>query len=303
MDEVALGRSQLGRYRLGETIGSDGMGTLHVGRYHGPVGFLRPVLIKSFYPMFAADPEFVRVIVRSARLAASVSQPNLVSTLDVVASGEVLYLVTDHVRGLSFARILRGGSSGRQLAPRRACSVVAGALHGLAAAHDLRSKRAPEGLVHGALCPETILVGFDGVPRITELGMSGMRDWMHTTREGRFRRCLAYTAPELARGEPLSKKSDIFAASAILWEALTGRPLFPGTNMTEVFESLLSMPIPSPREHAPGISEALEAAVMRGLARDVDARFSSAREMILALDAAGELAGGGELSVWAETLL
>jgi len=291
------------------------MGTLHLAHYLGPVGFARPVHVKRFHAPYASDPDFVRALVRGARLAARVRQANIVSTLDVVAEDGVLMLVTDDVRGESLARVLRRRPPGRRLgqgnaprrpgevvSPRHACTLVSGVLHGLAAAHDLRSKRAPGGIVHGAISPDTILVGFDGLPRVTELGMSRLVDWLQTSREGRFRSSLGYTAPEVARGEPMSVRSDLFAVSAVLWETLTDRPLFAGSNAAEVLEGVLSSSqVQSPREHA-DVTEGVAAVVLRGLARDPEDRFSSAREMIDALDATGELAGGGELSVWADSL-
>ena len=232
----------------------------------------------------------------------------------MIAVGDVLLLVTDHMPGESLAQLLlrrparrrldKGNAPRRPggiLSPRHACTLIAGVLHGLAAAHGFRSRRAPEGIVHGALSPDNILIGFDGLPRVSELGMSGLFDWLQTSREGRFRSGLGYTAPELAEGQPSSVRTDLFAVSAILWEALADRPLFSGSNAAELFDRLLSSPIPSPREYA-DVPEAVAAVVLRGLARDPGDRFASAREMIDALDATRHLVAEGELSAWADSL-
>jgi serine/threonine protein kinase len=300
--ESDLGPTMVDRYCIDQMVGSDAMGTEHLGRYLGPVGFSRRVLIKRLHAQYASDPEFVRVFVKGARVAARVRHPNVVATLDVVATDTVLYLVTDFTPGQTLGSILRKQAPSA-LAPRHACAIVSGVLHGLGAGHELRSKRAPAGIVHGSLSPDAILVGHDGLARVSGLGMARMHDWLQTTREGRFRRSLPYTAPELARGEQLQTgQSDVFAASAILWEALTGRPLFQGPNAAETFENVLSARISSPRDLAPAVSPAIAAVVLRGLERDSTRRFASARQMICALDETRELAGNGELSVWAVSL-
>jgi serine/threonine-protein kinase len=300
IDEGNLAPMLLDRYSLDETVGSDAMGTEHLGRYLGPVGFTRKVLIKRLHAPYASDPEFVRVFVQGARLAARVRHPNVVTTLDVVAAEGVLMLVTDFAPGQTLGSILRKRTP---VPPRPACAIVSGVLHGLDAGHDVRTRRTPAGIVHGSLSPDLILVGYEGRARVSGLGMTRMHDWLQTTREGRFRRSLPYTAPELATGEQRhTGQSDVFAASAILWEALTGRALFQGANAAETFENIQAGRIPSPREHAPGVSETVAAVVLRGLERDPSRRFASARDMICALDETRELAGNGELSQWAQAL-
>jgi eukaryotic-like serine/threonine-protein kinase len=313
--EERLARAALDRYVVGEVIAADAMGTLHAGRYLGPVGFSRPVLVKSFHPPYASDPDFVRALVRGARVAASVRQPNIVATLDVIAHAGKLLLVTDRVQGESLACVFRRrpprprrgqGNVARRLgsvlSPKYAAAVVAGVLHGLAAAHELRTKRAPKGVVHGALSPETVIVGLDGIPRVAELGMSRVFDWLQSTREGRFRTSLGYAAPELVEGGPMTVGTDLFALSALLWEALADRPLFAGGSPVEVLTNVLFAPIPSPRDFVPDVTTALADVTLKGLARNPGDRFSSAREMIGALAATGELAGPGELSEWADLL-
>jgi serine/threonine-protein kinase len=290
------------RYCIDQAIGADAMGTDHLGRYLGPVGFSRKVLIKRLHAQYAADAEFVRVFVKGARVAARVRHPNVVATLDVVATGGVLLLVTDFSPGRTLGSILRRQAP-VPLATRHACAIVSGVLHGLGAGHELRSRRAPDGVVHGSLSPDAILVGNDGLARVSGLGLARMHDWLQTTREGRFRKSLAYTAPELAKGEQHpTGQSDVFAAAAILWEALTGRALFQGANAAETFENLLGLRVVSPREIAPAVSASVAAVVLRGLERDPARRFASTREMIGSLDETRELAGNGELSVWAESL-
>src|SRR5581483_3906231 len=97
----------VGRYALHGEIASGGMATVHFGRLIGPAGFSRTVAIKRLHPQYAKDPEFVSMFLDEARVAARIRHPNVVSTLDVVATQGELFLVMDYVQGESLARLLR----------------------------------------------------------------------------------------------------------------------------------------------------------------------------------------------------
>src|SRR5579871_4717260 len=97
----------VGRYALYGKIASGGMATVHLGRLLGPVGFSRTVAIKRMHPHFTEDPEFVSMFLDEARLAARVRHPNVVPTLDVVATEGELFLVMDYVQGETLARLQR----------------------------------------------------------------------------------------------------------------------------------------------------------------------------------------------------
>jgi serine/threonine protein kinase len=97
----------IGRYLLFGEIASGGMATVHFGRLNGPAGFARTVAIKRLHPQYAKDPEFVSMFLDEARLAARIQHPNVVPTLDVVATESEIFLVMEYVQGESFARLLR----------------------------------------------------------------------------------------------------------------------------------------------------------------------------------------------------
>src|SRR5437016_6846261 len=115
------------------------MATVHFGRLLGPVGFSRTVAIKRLHPQYAKDPEFVSMFLDEARLAARIRHPNVVPTLDVVATQGELFLVMEYVPGESVARLSRALRERRQTIPLRIFSgVMAGVLHGLHAAHEAK---------------------------------------------------------------------------------------------------------------------------------------------------------------------
>src|SRR2546427_12969349 len=122
----------VGRYAVYDEIACGGMASVRVGRLLGPVGFSRTVAIKCLHPQFAKDPEFVSMFLDEARLAARIRHPNVVSTLDVVATQGELFLVMDYVQGESLARLLRASrETAHRMPPHVAATIVAGALQGL----------------------------------------------------------------------------------------------------------------------------------------------------------------------------
>ena len=151
----------VGRYALYNAIAAGGMATVHLGRLLGPVGFSRTVAIKRLHAQFASDPEFVSMFLDEARLAARIRHPNVVPTLDVVATGGELFLVMEYVPGESIARLARTLRENHEALPTRILSaIMAGVLHGLHAAHEAKDERGvPLGIVHRDMSPQNVLVG------------------------------------------------------------------------------------------------------------------------------------------------
>src|SRR5579859_5737754 len=113
------------------------MATVHFGRLLGPVGFSRTVAIKRLHPQYAKDPEFVSMFLDEARLAARIRHPNVVPTLDVVATAGELFLVMEYVQGESLARLVRAvRAQERTISPNIVAAIMSGVLHGLHAAHE-----------------------------------------------------------------------------------------------------------------------------------------------------------------------
>src|SRR5262245_394878 len=150
------------------------MATVHLGRLLGPVGFSRTVAIKRLHAQFATDPEFVSMFLDEARLAARIRHPNVVPTLDVVATEGELFVVMEYVHGESLSRLIKEEArNGRRIPPRIAASLISGTLQGLHAAHEARDERGnPLNIVHRDVSPQNILVGSDGIARVLDFGVA-----------------------------------------------------------------------------------------------------------------------------------
>jgi serine/threonine protein kinase len=292
----------VGRYALHREIAAGGMATVHLGRLLGPVGFSRTVAIKRLHPQFAREPEFVSMFLDEARLAARIRHPNVVSTLDVVAADGEIFLVMEYIEGEALSNLLRfAAANGERMPARIAASIVVGCLHGLHAAHEARDEQgAPLDIVHRDVSPQNMLVGIDGIPHLLDFGIARAAGRLVTTREGHVKGKFAYMAPEQLRGEAASRKSDIFGAAIVLWETLAGDRLFRGETEAATLERVLFGEIPDVRTRNPELPESIDPVIRRGLARASAARYSTAREMALAIEGALGVASPTEVARWLE---
>jgi serine/threonine-protein kinase len=295
----------IGRYALHGEIASGGMAVVHFGRLLGPVGFSRPVAIKRLHPQLAREPNVRAMFIDEARLASRIRHPNVVPTLDVVADGGDLLLVMEYVHGESLQQLLRAGRKRGERVPLRiTLAVMTAVLHGLHAAHEATTETGqPLNVVHRDVSPQNVMVGVDGVARVLDFGIARATVRLENTREGIVKGKLAYMAPEQLGGAIVDRRADVYAATVVLWEMLTGKRLFVREDGGAVMiDKLLRGTIESPSAHAAGTPRLLDAIVLHGLARTPDQRFATAREMALALERLGELAPASEIGAWVETL-
>jgi len=275
---------------------------VHFGRLLGPAGFARPVAIKRLHAQFARDPDFVKMFFDEARLAARIAHPNVVATLDVVAVDDEVFLVMDYVRGASLAQLIRTvRRRAERVQPLIGAGVVSGMLHGLHAAHEARNDRGERlDLVHRDVSPQNVLVGTDGVPRLLDFGVAKASGRLQTTRDGQLKGKLAYMAPEQVRGDPLSRRTDVYAASVVLWEVLTGKRLFYAENEASVLARVLNAEVPAPSSIVPDLPASFDRVVAKGLDRDPAKRYATAREMAAELEAVIGVASPTEIGEWVE---
>ncbi|MBL8923181.1 MAG: serine/threonine protein kinase [Myxococcaceae bacterium] len=293
MSLVSSSPRTVGRYLMGGPIAVGGMASVHLGRIEGSAGFKKPVAIKRMLAS-SADTEARAMLLDEARLASRVQHANVVQTLDVIEDGPELFVVLEYVHGESFDQLqARARSLGQQCPARVAAGVVAGALRGLHAAHEAKGEDGqPLDLVHRDFSPHNVLVGIDGVPRVLDFGVARARGRLQGTRDGQLKGKLAYLSPEQVHGEA-SRRSDVFAAGIVLWEALTGQRLFDAPSEAEVLSKVLLCRVP-PLDDA---LAAWQPVLDRALERDPEARFPTALAMAEALERA-VVATTAEISAW-----
>ncbi len=293
----------VGRYVLYDEIAAGGMATIHIGRMLGEIGFTRPVAVKRLLPQFARDPEFVSMFLEEARLAARIRHPNVVQVLDVVReeSANELFLVMEFIQGETVTRLTRVTRKRARIVPMSiALAIASDLLQGLHAAHEAKDEAGrPLEIVHRDVSPHNVIVGNDGVARVLDFGIAKASSSSQSTREGEVKGKFAYMAPEQLSSVPLDRRADVFAASIVLWEMLTGGRLFQAPDPAAIVGRVLNGRIAPPSELAQGIPAQLDALVMHGLERDRDRRFATAADMARAIESLGiPIARTIEVGTW-----
>jgi serine/threonine-protein kinase len=262
------------------------MASVYLGRLLGRVGFRRTVAVKRLHAHLALDPDFRAMFLDEARLAARIRHPNVVPTLDIVSTNDELFLVMEYIDGESLSALVRRlGQQNLRIPLPIISAIVCDTLAGLHAAHEAKGDHGePLSIVHRDVSPQNVLVGADGVSRVLDFGVAKAIGNSVQTRDGQIKGKLAYMSPEQIRDGPLTRSADIYAAGVVLWEMTMGRRLWAAESEAALVAKMVSGDAPPAYTGPAGGSYQLDEVIMRGLARDPQERFATARDMARALE-------------------
>ncbi len=271
------GRMLGDRYQIGEVIGRGGMAEVHEGR---DLRLGRRVAVKILRPDLARDPSFQARFRREAQSAAALNHPNIVAVYDtgedtLMGEGEtaviVPYIVMEYVDGMTLRQLL---ASGRRLLPERALEISAGVLSALDYAHR-------HGIVHRDIKPANVMLTRTGDVKVMDFGIARAMNDTNTATMTAAQSVMGtaqYLSPEQARGEVVDARSDLYSASVLLYELLTGKPPFTGESPVSIaYQHVSEMPTP-PSQVDPGVTPEIDAVVLRALAKSPDDRYQTAAE-------------------------
>ncbi len=291
------------RYELLDTIASGGMARVYLGRMQKGASNKAdpaPVAVKILHPHLVDDPDAVALFLDEARVATRIRHPNVVSVRDVDMVGHDLVIVMEYVEGIALSGLLRGLRDRSMKMPISAVvRVVAEALRGLHAAHELVADDGePMKIVHRDVSPHNIIVGADGLTRVTDFGVATSVGRLAQTRtDGVVRGKLQYLAPEQIHRKDPDRRVDVWAAGVVLWECLTGRRLFEGGTEAETLSQILRDPIDPPSTRRHEVPLALDDICLRALERDPARRFATAEDFANALEHESDTATGAPADV------
>ena len=273
MDEDALlGRTLAERYRIDALIAPGGMARVYRARDER---LERDVAVKVLSAPYADDPAFVDRFLGEARAAASLTHPSLVHVYDSGSDDGAHFIVMEL---LDRHRTLRSLLDERgRLSADEVVAIGTEILAGLGAVHE-------RGLVHCDVKSSNVMLAPGSAAKLIDFGIAtaphGGTD--AATSIG----SLPFMSPEQLHGEALTPASDLFSLGAVLYEALTGRPPYPGSTPQEVSAAHQNATVQPPSSLVPDVPKRLDAAILQALRRDPGSRFHSARAMAVALESA-----------------
>jgi serine/threonine-protein kinase len=278
-----VGRTVAG-YHLAEYIGEGGTATVyraeHPERGRAAVKLLRPRL--------AQDPIAVKRFLREAEYGARVKHPNIVQTYDYGATDGLHYLALEWAQGEPLAEFINRSG---QVAPPLVATIIEQLGAALSSAHKA-------GIIHRDLKPANIMYDpATQTAKLLDFGIardSELNPEERLTRAGFFVGTLQYVAPETLSGELVSEQADVYSLATIAYYLLTHELPFTGKSPRELFQQLLTQNPVSLNQAVKGLrfSPPIEAAVMRGLERDLSKRSKTVDEFARELCTAVRQGGG-----------
>ncbi len=279
---------QFGKYTLMRKLASGGMAELFLALHRSVAGFEKIVVIKRILPQMNNDRQFIDMLLHEARIAATLTHPNVVQTYDVGQVDGTYFIAMEHIEGEDIRTIVREMKRKNVLEfpLEHALAIVMGLCAGLAYAHDKRGVDGrPLGIVHRDISPQNIVVTFTGDIKVVDFGVAKSLHAVEDSKGGHLKGKVPYMSPEQANGEEIDFRSDIFAAGVILFELTTGKRLFKSSSEYDTLKLICESEYPLPSDVAPNYPAPLERIVMKALAKNRDARYASARDMQAELEA------------------
>jgi serine/threonine-protein kinase len=260
-------------------LAKGGMGEVHLARTRGVGGFERLVVVKCALPGLAERTQ--EMLLAEARLAATLQHTNIVQVHDVDTHEGAVFLAMEYLHGQDTRAILRRSwGQGQPLEIDQALAITLAVCAGLHYAHD---KRDVDGtaleIVHRDVSPSNVFVTYDGGVKLIDFGIAKATTLPSETQLGTIKGKPGYMSPEQCRCEPIDRRSDVFCVGILLYELTVGRRPFVADNEYLLSKQIMDDDPPRPTAVIPGYSPALEAVVMKALAKDRRHRFSSALAM------------------------
>jgi eukaryotic-like serine/threonine-protein kinase len=281
---------QVGAYHVLFELGRGGMGSVHLARSIGPQGVERLVAIKRAREALAPGSEVGDRFLDEVRVTALIHHANVVSVHQAGADERGYYLVFDYVEGESLdGLVTRAAARGERLPLRVVLRIVLDALAGLQAAHTATDAAGRLlGILHRDVSTHNLLVGRDGVTRLSDFGIAKSTLSSAVTEQGEVQGKLVYMAPEYVQKLPVDRTIDVYAMGVTLWVALAGKEPWQDSTVAQILRFILMHGVPPPSSMGIEVDSEIEAIVARACSRDSGFRFQSAREMLDALEAAGK---------------
>jgi serine/threonine protein kinase len=238
------------------------------------------VVLKRILPLQAKNPEFVKMFHDEARLASTLSHPNVVKVFELARSPSGPFMVMEYLAGYDLHDLRRVAHAAGAWVPwQLAIAVAVDASEGVHAAHLLKAADgAPMNVIHRDLSPSNIFVTWDGAVKVLDFGIAHAQRRLAQTQAGMVKGKSQYMAPEQITGEPIDGRVDQFALGAVLYELLTNTAMFQADNDLAALNKILTGVRPLASERRAGLPRGLDQVLCKATHAKREERYGSMRE-------------------------
>ncbi|MEW5851310.1 MAG: serine/threonine-protein kinase [Myxococcota bacterium] len=284
---------RFGRYVLLERIAAGGMAEVFRAASLGTAGFSKPLAIKRILPHLVSDEAMTTMLIDEAKIAASLSHPNILQVLDLGEVNSQFFIAMEFVAGKSLNLVIATALKQGLRLPLPFCAyVMAQAVHGLAYAHQkVGTNGEPMNIIHRDVSPQNIMVGYDGAVKLADFGIAKAADRHTHTRTGTVKGKLAYMAPEQAEDLAIDQRVDIFAMGVVAHELFAMRRLRKAKTDVALVKEVVDAHFPRFEELGLEVPDAVAQVIYRALEKDRNRRWPDAHNFAMALE--GAIAASG----------
>lgn len=268
--DAMIGKT-IGRYRIVQHLGRGGMAEVYKAHQ---ASLDRYVAIKLMHAFLADEKEFLARFEREAKVVATLRHPNIVQVYDFDVDQGVYYMVMEFINGETLkARLQALEARGEWVSQDDAVRIILAVGSALRYAHE-------RGMVHRDVKPANVMITLDGQVILTDFGIAKIVSASNLTASGAMVGTPSYMAPEQGMGQPGDERSDIYSLGVMLYQLVLGRLPFDADTPLAVVLKHINEPLPLPRLLKPDLSDALNAVILKALAKDANERYQKVTEML-----------------------
>ncbi|HMG57957.1 MAG TPA: serine/threonine-protein kinase, partial [Kofleriaceae bacterium] len=270
-----------GKYFLTEKLATGGMAEIYLAKIVGPGGFEKQLVIKQIHPRLSGQRHFVDLFVTEAKILVTLAHGNIVPVYELGVIDDTYFIAMEYIDGPTLYRLTEAvRRRDARMAPAVAAWITARILEGLDYAH-----RKGDGVIHRDLSPRNVMLSRDGEVKLVDFGIAVTLGDASEDAAGQSAPTgsFPYMSPEQVRKEALTVQTDLFSVGVLLWEMLVGHRLFARSDPDATLRAVIDGAIARPSAEHPEVPARLDDVVMRALERDMTARWTTAGDMLAAL--------------------
>jgi eukaryotic-like serine/threonine-protein kinase len=274
------------RYEIVRKIFEGGMGVVYEAEQQGARDFTKRVAIKVVRQSYANQQMFIDNFIGEAKLVADLIHTNIVQTYHLGEARGIYFIAMELIRGVNLEQFTQQLTDKNRLLTKELAVFIASRIaRGLAYAHNKRDKDArPLGIVHRDVNFKNIMIAFEGDVKLTDFGIAKARGFLQDNEGEVVAGKADYMSPEQADFQITDKRSDLFSVGVVLAHLLLGYNIFKGASMEESRHRILTLPIPDFCQLDPRIDGPLNDVLQQALARQLEARYAAADELLYDLE-------------------
>ena len=275
-----MGRNEekIGQYRILKPLATGGMAQIYLAETPQTKGLNKLVTIKKILPQHSDNPDFDKMFEREAEISLNLQHSNIINTIDYGEDKGQHYLVMEYMKGKNLRELIEKSKKKKSPLPiSHIVYIIQEAAQGLDYAHRCTDQKTGRKLniIHRDISPQNVMISFEGEVKILDFGIAKAESKIEATRSRTLKGKFAYMSPEQVNGDKLDLRTDVFSLGIILWEMLTHRRLFKGSNEMESLKKIAKAFIPRVQEYDPNIPSVLDEICQKALRKDRTQRYQS----------------------------